>query len=322
MQYFITGGAGFIGSHLAEDLLALGHSVSVLDDLSTGKLENISHLIGKQNFQHCINTIINKEILEKFIKESHIVVHLAATVGVKLVVEHPIQTIYNNIIGTSNVLELACQYNKKLLLTSTSEVYGKSNKTSFCEDDDLLIGPPTKSRWSYACSKALDEFLALSYAQEKRLSVIICRLFNIVGPRQTGQFGMVIPRFIQQAKNNQPISVYGDGTQTRCFTYVKEVTKILIELSQNPKALGEVINIGSTEEISIKNLAEKIIAKIGNNNTIQYTPFQKVYTENFEDMQRRVPNVQKLQDLLGYTPKMTMDQILDKICEEEATSLK
>ncbi|HPY75562.1 MAG: GDP-mannose 4,6-dehydratase [Planctomycetes bacterium] len=322
MQYFITGGAGFIGSHLAEDLLALGHSVSVLDDLSTGKLENISHLIGKQNFQHCINTIINKEILEKFIKESDIVVHLAATVGVKLVVEHPIQTIYNNIIGTSNVLELACQYNKKLLLTSTSEVYGKSNKTSFCEDDDLLIGPPTKSRWSYACSKALDEFLALSYAQEKRLSVIICRLFNIVGPRQTGQFGMVIPRFIQQAKNNQPISVYGDGTQTRCFTYVKEVTKILIELSQNPKALGEVINIGSTEEISIKNLAEKIIAKIGNNNTIQYTPFQKVYTENFEDMQRRVPNVQKLQDLLGYTPKMTMDQILDKICEEEATSLK
>ncbi|HRU52060.1 MAG TPA: GDP-mannose 4,6-dehydratase [Planctomycetota bacterium] len=322
MQYFITGGAGFIGSHLAEDLLALGHSVSVLDDLSTGKLENISHLIGKQNFQHCINTIINKEILEKFIKESDIVVHLAATVGVKLVVEHPIQTIYNNIIGTSNVLELACQYNKKLLLTSTSEVYGKSNKTSFCEDDDLLIGPPTKSRWSYACSKALDEFLALSYAQEKQLSVIICRLFNIVGPRQTGQFGMVIPRFIQQAKNNQPISVYGDGTQTRCFTYVKEVTKILIELSQNPKALGEIINIGSTEEISIKNLAEKIIAKIGNNNTIQYTPFQKVYTENFEDMQRRVPNVQKLQDLLGYTPKMTMDQILDKICEEEATSLK
>ncbi|HON45270.1 MAG TPA: GDP-mannose 4,6-dehydratase, partial [Planctomycetota bacterium] len=313
MQYFITGGAGFIGSHLAEDLLALGHSVSVLDDLSTGKLENISHLIGKQNFQHCINTIINKEILEKFIKESDIVVHLAATVGVKLVVEHPIQTIYNNIIGTSNVLELACQYNKKLLLTSTSEVYGKSNKTSFCEDDDLLIGPPTKSRWSYACSKALDEFLALSYAQEKQLSVIICRLFNIVGPRQTGQFGMVIPRFIQQAKNNQPISVYGDGTQTRCFTYVKEVTKILIELSQNPKALGEIINIGSTEEISIKNLAEKIIAKIGNNNTIQYTPFQKVYTENFEDMQRRVPNVQKLQDLLGYTPKMTMDQILDKI---------
>lgn len=313
MRFFITGGAGFIGSHLSEYVLQQGNSVAILDNLSTGRLENIEHLIKHPQFSYTIDTVLNESIVEKMVQECDIIIHFAATVGVQLVVEHPVQTIHNNIDGTEIVLKYANKYHKKILLASTSEVYGKSNKIPFQEDDDLIIGNSTISRWSYACSKAMDEFLALSYAKELGLSAIVCRFFNTVGPRQTGRYGMVIPRFISQALKNEPITVFGDGLQSRCFTYVTEVCHVVYDLCQHEEALGQIFNIGSTQEISILDLARLIIEKVGNKNDIAFIPYTQAYAPGFEDMERRVPDVQKIHKLLGYAPSMSISEIIGHI---------
>lgn len=300
MHYFITGGAGFIGSHLCEYLLEQGHRVSVLDNLSTGSMDNILHLKGNSLFSYEIDSVTNVPLLGKMVSECDIVIHLAAAVGVNLVVESPVQTIHTNVDGTEFVLKEANKKKKKVLIASTSEVYGKSNKIPFQEEDDLILGPPTKGRWSYACSKALDEFLALAYWREKKLPVVICRFFNTVGPRQTGRYGMVLPRFIKQALSNSPITVYGDGTQSRCFIYVGEVCKAIYSLTLEDKAVGEIYNIGSQEEITIADLAHRVRDKVGISTEIKYIPYHDAYTQGFEDMQRRVPCIKKIHQLLGF----------------------
>ena len=313
MHYLVTGGAGFIGSHLCESLLDQGHTVSIIDDLSTGSMENIEHLKDHPDFVYYIDTINNQQLLQQTIAAADIIVHLAAAVGVQLVVENPVRTILTNVDGTRLVLQEANRNRKKVLLASTSEVYGKSDKVPFNEHDDLILGPSDKRRWSYACSKALDEFLALAYWQEKQLPVVICRFFNTVGPRQVGRYGMVIPRFIQQALSKQPVTVYGDGSQTRCFTYVKEVCSIIIRLSQHEKAVGEVFNIGSDQEISIEQLAEKVLAKISGNAGMRYVSYSEAYGQGFEDMARRVPDTTKVYKLLGVRPVWSIDQILEEM---------
>ena len=313
MHYLVTGGAGFIGSHLCETLLDQGHTVSIIDDLSTGSMENIEHLKDHPDFIYYIDTITNQQLLRRAVAAADIVIHLAAAVGVQLVVENPVRTILTNVDGTRLVLQEANRTRKKVLLASTSEVYGKSEKVPFNENADLILGPPNKRRWSYACSKALDEFMALAYLYEKQLPVVICRFFNTVGPRQVGRYGMVIPRFIQQALSKQPITVYGDGSQTRCFTYVKEVCSIVIRLSQHEKAVGEIFNIGSDQEISIEQLAKKVMAKIGGNAGMRCMPYSEAYGEGFEDMARRVPDIDKVYNLLGMRPVWSVDQILDEM---------
>ncbi len=315
MNYLITGGAGFIGSHLAEYLLEKGHNVAILDNLSTGSMENIHHLKENPLFSYRIDTVANVSLLSEMVSRCDIIIHLAAAVGVNLVVESPVQTIHTNVDGTEFVLKEANKKKKKILIASTSEVYGKSNKIPFQEDDDLILGPPTKGRWSYACSKALDEFLALAYWREKKLPVVICRFFNTVGPRQTGRYGMVLPRFIKQALSNSPITIYGDGTQSRCFIYVMEVCKAIYDLSIEEKAVGEIYNIGSQEEITITDLAYKVRDKVGISTEIKYIPYHEAYSQGFEDMQRRVPDIQKIQKLLNFSPRITLDQILDKMID-------
>jgi UDP-glucose 4-epimerase len=315
MDFLITGGAGFIGSHLADHLLGEGHRVLVLDNLSTGAIANIAHLRDHARFHYTIDTVTNEPLLAELIDQCDVVFHLAAAVGVKLIVEAPVHTIETNVHGTEVVLEHANKKKKLVLIASTSEVYGKSTSVPFREDDDLVLGPTCKHRWAYACSKAIDEFLALAYWKEKKLPVIIARLFNTVGPRQTGQYGMVIPTFVRQALAGRPITVFGDGTQTRSFTYVGDVVCALAGLVREPTAIGEVFNIGNTHEISIRELAERIKALTASKSPIVTIPYDQAYEAGFEDMPRRVPDISKIAALVGYRPKVQLDEILMKVIE-------
>ncbi len=315
MNYLITGGAGFIGSHLAEQLLSMGENVSIVDDLSTGSIENIEHLKKDPNFDYKIDTILNEPIVAELIDRADVIFHLAAAVGVKLIVESPVRTIETNIKGTEVVLNMAAKKKKKVFIASTSEVYGKGEDLPFNEDGDLVFGPTTKGRWSYACSKAIDEFLSLAYYREKKLPVVIVRLFNIVGPRQTGMYGMVVPTFVKQALLNHPITVYGDGNQSRCFTYVGDVVHAIIETVNNPDAVGQVFNIGSEDEISIRQLAELVKSKTNSNSEIVTIPYNKAYEEGFEDMQKRVPDLTKIRGLIGYEPKTNLNEILEIVID-------
>lgn len=313
MRVLITGGAGFIGSHLAEYLLERGDHVCVIDDLSTGRLENVNHLRSHPRFQLVIETILNETVMDRLVSENEVIYHLAAAVGVELIVKSPVETIERNILGTDVVLRLANRYLRKVLITSTSEIYGKSDAVPFKEDDDRVLGPTTKSRWSYSCSKAIDEFLALAYYKEKNLQTVIMRLFNTVGPRQTGRYGMVIPRFVSQALEDRPITVYGDGQQVRCFTYVGDVIKAAVALMDSPKTVGQVFNIGNNKGISILDLAKKIIEKTGSKSEIKLVPYDEAYEEGFEDMRIRVPDLSKAKSYIDYQPTVELDEILDKV---------
>lgn len=310
MKYLITGGAGFIGSHLSESLLAAGHQVSVIDDLSTGSMRNIAHLKDRPGYSYVIDTVMNESLTAELVDDADIVVHLAASVGVQKIVEEPVNTIENNVEGTDIVLRKADKKKKLVLIASTSEVYGLSTDVPFREDAPLVMGATSKHRWAYACSKALDEFLALAYARERKLPVIVVRFFNTVGPRQTGQYGMVVPRFVQQALAGAPITVYGTGQQTRCFTHVKDVVAALTALMGTPAAQGQVVNIGGPQEVSMLDLAKRVIALTGSRSTVSMIPYNEAYAEGFEDMPRRVPDVTKLQGLVGATPLTGLDDIL------------
>ncbi len=315
MRALITGGAGFIGSHLAEALIHAGHQVFVLDNLSTGSIDNIEHLKASSGFHYTIDSVTNEPVLAELIDRSDVVFHLAAAVGVKLIVEAPVHTIETNVHGTEVVLKHANKKKKLVVVASTSEVYGKSVRIPFREDADLVLGPTTKHRWAYACSKAIDEFLALAYWKEKKLPVIVVRLFNTVGPRQTGQYGMVIPTFVRQALAGQPISVFGDGLQTRSFTFVGDAVRALLALVQEPRAVGEVFNIGHGAEISILALAQQIKALTDSNSVIHMIPYDEAYETGFEDMPRRVPDIGKIRDLVGYEPRVDLQETLIKVID-------
>jgi UDP-glucose 4-epimerase len=310
MNVLITGGAGFIGSHLAERLLARGDEVRVIDDLSTGSQENIQHLRAARGFQCFIDTVTNQKLMTELVDDADVIYHLAAAVGVRLIVESPTRAMETNIRGTEMVLELAAKKKKRLLITSTSEVYGKRNQVPFSEDDDLVLGPPDKGRWCYACSKLIDEFLAIAYWKEKRLPTVVARLFNVVGPRQTGRYGMVIPSLVKQALRGDDMTVYGDGSQSRCFTYVTDAVGALIALAESSEANGEVYNVGSTEEISIFDLACKIKEMAASESRIILIPYEKAYKDGFEDMMRRVPDLTKISEAVGYRPSMNLNEIL------------
>jgi UDP-glucose 4-epimerase len=310
MNVLITGGAGFIGSHLAERLLARGEDVRIIDNLSTGSSKNIQHLKGRVGFECVLDTITNHRLMEDLIEDADIVYHLAAAVGVRLIVESPTQAMETNIRGTEVVLEIAARQKKRILITSTSEVYGKRNSVPFREDDDLVLGPPEKGRWSYACSKLIDEFLAVAYWKEKGLPTVVARLFNVVGPRQTGRYGMVIPSLVKQALQGEEMTVYGDGSQSRCFTHVNDAVGALIALAEKPETNGEVYNVGSTEEISILQLARRIREMAASQSEIVMIPYEKAYKDGFEDMMRRVPDLTKVEEAIGYRPSMNLDEIL------------
>ena len=313
MRVLITGGAGFIGSHLADAYLQRGDEVSVIDDLSTGTIDNIQHLKSNPRFHYTIDSVHNQPVTAELVDQSDIVIHLAAAVGVKLIVESPVRTIETNVRGTEVVLALANKKQKRVLIASTSEVYGLSTDVPFKEDGNLVMGATTKGRWSYACSKAIDEFLALAYWREKKLPTTIVRLFNTVGPRQTGRYGMVIPTFVKQALAGRPITVYGDGKQTRCFGYVGDVVGALIKLMDTTDSIGQVFNIGSTEEISILQLAEKVKELTQSTSEIVFVPYDDAYEEGFEDMPRRVPDTTKINQLVGFKAEMTLDGILETV---------
>ncbi|MDR3639339.1 MAG: GDP-mannose 4,6-dehydratase [Isosphaeraceae bacterium] len=313
MRVLITGGAGFIGSHLSDAYLARGDEVFVLDDLSTGSMENIKHLKAHPRFDYTIESVHHASVVAELVDQCDVVFHLAAAVGVKLIVESPVRTIETNVHGTEVVLQQANKKKKRVLIASTSEVYGLSNQVPFREDGNLVMGATTKGRWSYACSKAIDEFLALAYWREKKLPTTVVRLFNTVGPRQTGQYGMVIPTFVKQALAGRPITVYGDGSQTRCFTYVGDVVRALVALMDHPDAVGEVYNIGSSEEVSIQALAERVQALTDTTSSIVHVPYDEAYEEGFEDMPRRVPDISKIGSLIGYRPTVALDEILHRV---------
>jgi len=315
MRALITGGAGFIGSHLAEELLRRGEMVHVIDDLSTGRLENVEHLMSSPRFSIAVETILNETVMDRLVSECDIIYHLAAAVGVELIVSRPVETIQTNILGTDMVLKLANRYLKKVVITSTSEIYGKSENVPFKESDDRVLGPTTKNRWSYSSSKAIDEFLALAYHKEKRLEVVIVRLFNTVGPRQTGRYGMVIPRFVVQALKGEPITVYNDGNMVRCFTYVTDIVDAMINLIHHSEAVGQIFNIGNTEAISIKELALKIKEKTNSDSPIVYVPYDEAYEQGFEDMAIRIPDLSKIKTLIGYQPSIDLEGILDRVIE-------
>ena len=315
MRALITGGAGFIGSHLADRLLAAGHTVSIIDDLSTGAIENIAHLKDRPGFSYVIDTIANAPVLAELVDDSDVVFHLAAAVGVRLIVEEPVRTLETNVHGTEVVLKHANKKKRTVVVASTSEVYGKSTAVPFREDGDLTMGPTVKHRWAYACSKAIDEFLALAYWKERRLPVIVARFFNTVGPRQTGRYGMVLPNFVRQALAGQPITVYGDGSQTRCFGYVGDVVGALVALVQEPRAVGEVFNIGNDQETTIRDLAVRVKALTGSPSEIVTVPYDAAYEAGFEDMARRVPDLTKIRTLIGYEPKVGLDQIIEEVVE-------
>lgn len=309
----ITGGCGFIGSHLAEALLEQGQSVTVVDDLSTGRFENIAHLVKRPGFQFAIANITNEMVMDRLVSECDLVYHLAAAVGVDLIVREPVRVIESNIKGCEAILRIAARYRTKVLLASTSEIYGKSEDIPFREDADSVLGPTIKSRWSYACSKAMDEFLALAYAKQAALPVVIMRLFNTVGPRQTGRYGMVVPRFVQQALRNEPLSVFGDGQQTRCFTYVGDVVRAMTGLAEESRALGQVYNIGSSQEVSIEHLARFTIQLCNSSSPVVFVPYDQAYEVGFEDMRRRVPDITKIQELIGWRPQVDLEVILRRV---------
>ncbi len=315
LRYLITGGAGFIGSHLSEALLDRGDEVFILDDLSTGSVENIRHLKSNPRFHYVFDTIANKQLLAEMVDEADLVFHLAAAVGVKLIVESPVRTIETNVHGTQFVLDAASKKKKLVFNASTSEVYGKSDKVPFHEDADLVLGPTSKGRWSYAASKMLDEFLALSYYKERKQPVVIARFFNTVGPRQTGRYGMVLPNFVRQALAGEPITVFGDGKQSRCFCHVQDSVEAVLRLVATPAAIGEVVNVGNTGEISIENLAHLVKQRTGSTSEIVYVPYDQAYEPGFEDMPRRVPALGKLKQLTGFTPSTTLNEIVDSVID-------
>jgi UDP-glucose 4-epimerase len=315
MRVLITGGAGFVGSHLAEAFLDRGDEVFILDNLSTGSIDNVVHLKGNPKFHYTIDSVSNEPVLAELVDRSDIVVHLAAAVGVKLIVEQPVHTIETNVHGTEVVLKHANKKKKLVLIASTSEVYGKSVDVPFREDADLVLGPTVKHRWAYACSKMIDEFLALAYWKERKLPVIVVRLFNTVGPRQTGQYGMVIPNFVRQALAGDPITVFGDGTQSRSFTYVGDVVTAMVALIDEPRAVGQVFNIGNGNEITIRDLAEKVKKMTGSSSAIVTVPYERAYEAGFEDMPRRVPDIGRIQALVGYRPTVDLDETLTRIIE-------
>jgi UDP-glucose 4-epimerase len=339
MKALITGGAGFIGSHLAEALLERGHNVTVIDNLSTGRFENIAHLTDHPRFRFAIDTITNEVVMDRLVSECDVIFHLAAAVGVELIVRDPVHVIETNILGTHAVLKVANRYRKKVLIASTSEIYGKNNHVPFREDHDRLLGPTTKARWSYSTSKAVDEFLGLAYHRQMGLPVVIFRLFNTVGPRQTGQYGMVVPRFVQQALRGKPLTVYGDGQQTRCFCDVEDAVRAIIGLAECPEAVGQVFNIGSTEEISFVDLARKVLALVDDAQTskgareqggggaeensplrpgtsvprLKYVPYDQAYEAGFEDMRRRVPDISKIKATIGWEPQVPLEETLRRV---------
>jgi UDP-glucose 4-epimerase len=316
MIALVTGGAGFIGCHLSQRLLDEGHQVLVLDNLSTGSIDNISHLKGRPGFEYFIDTVENEPLLAELIDRSDVVFHLAAAVGVKLIVEQPVNTIETNVHGTEVVLKHANKKKKLVVIASTSEVYGKSNDVPFREDSDLVLGPTTKHRWAYACSKAIDEFLALAYWKERKLPVIIVRFFNTVGPRQTGRYGMVIPNFVRQALAGEPITVFGDGTQSRAFTHVADVVGALVRLVAEPKAIGQVINVGNVEEITIAELAARVREATGSNSSIKYIAYEDAFESGFEDMPRRLPDLSKIAAMIGYKPQHTLNDLLVQVIDD------
>jgi UDP-glucose 4-epimerase len=306
----ITGGAGFVGSHLADSLLAKGYRVIAIDDLSTGSITNIEHLKSHPAFTYVIEDMMEKSLLAELVDQVDVVFHLAAAVGVRLIVESPVRTLETNIGATELLLQMAVKKKKKVLITSTSEVYGKSQKVPFNEEDDLVMGATTRGRWSYACSKAIDEFLALAYYREKGLPTVIVRLFNTVGPRQTGTYGMVLPRFVECALSNQPISIYGDGSQSRCFGYVGDVVEALVRLMEHPQAVGEIFNLGSNEEISIVGLAQFVKEVLDSQSELKFLSYDEAYGAGFEDMQRRVPDLTKAGRLIGYRSTVSLREII------------
>ena len=322
MKILLTGGAGFIGSHMAERLMDDSHGVVVLDNLSTGSLGNIAHLTGRQGFECVIGSVRDASLVDELVQSCDVVVHLAAAVGVRLILEKPSLSIHTNVNGTENVVHAASSRNKLVIIVSTSEVYGKSSKMPFAEDDDLVLGSTANLRWSYACAKALDECLALSYSQENKLSAIIVRLFNTTGPRQTGHYGMVLPGFVSQALKGDPITVYGSGQQSRCFAHVADVVESLVRLMNAPSALGQIFNVGNDEEISIEDLAAKVKDVTGSASVISNVPYRDVYGAGFEDMARRVPDVRKLERFIGYRPRTSLDRIIADIVAEQRATLE
>jgi len=325
LRYLITGGAGFIGSHLSERLLAQGEHVVLLDNLSTGSMENIRHLKSSPYLEYHLDGIENHQLLAELVDDADVIVHFAAAVGVKLIVESPVRTIETNVNGTQLILEAASKKKKLVLLASTSEVYGKSTSVPFHEDGDLVLGPTTKGRWSYAASKALDEFLAIAYWKEKKQPVIVVRFFNTVGPRQTGRYGMVLPNFVQRALKNEPIEVYGDGKQSRCFCDVRDTVEALLRLIPMERAIGEVINIGNTEEVTIEYLAKVVKRRTDSRSLIDYIPYEKAYEPGFEDMMRRVPCIDKLYGLTNFRPQTSLEEIIDRVaayfCQKDESSV-
>lgn len=322
MKILITGGAGFVGSHLADKLHGEGHEITIIDDLSTGRYSNVEHLEGKERFRLIIDTVLNAKLMEELVRESDRVFHMASAVGVRLIMDHPVKTIETIFRGTDIVLGFCARYRKRVLIPSTSEVYGKSTQVPFCEDNDIIKGSTSKHRWAYACAKELDEFLALAHWKESRLPVAVVRLFNTVGPRQTGQYGMVVPNFVKSAIRNEPLIVHGDGTQSRCFGHVSDVVEALSKILETPACFGQVTNIGNAEEITIKGLAEKAIEMTGSRSEIRYIPYEEAYGEGFEDMQRRVPSLEKAKRLIGYQPTRTLEQIINDVAEQFREELK
>ena len=318
MRFLITGGAGFIGSHLCDRLLADGHSVLVLDDLSTGRYENVAHLEGGPGFELRVASVTEPAVVERCVIDTQAVFHLASAVGVRLVVDEPVKTIETIVNGTDTVLRSCARYRRRVLLTSTSEVYGKSEKIPFSEGDDCVMGPTTTRRWAYACAKALDEFLALAHWYQTRLPVVVVRLFNTVGPRQSGRYGMVIPRLVAQGLAGEPITVYGDGTQSRCFAHVADVVAALARLMAHPEAAGELFNVGNDEEVTINALAERIRALTGATGPVKRVPYSEAYATGFEDMSRRVPDLSKVRRLIGYAPKHDLDRILADVVADQS----
>jgi len=324
-KVLLTGAGGFIGSHLAENLLERGYNVTIIDNLSTGRFENIAHLTSHPRFRFAIDSITNEVVMDRLVSECSTIFHLAAAVGVKLIVERPVHTIETNVMGTEAVLKAALRYRAKVLIASTSEVYGKGNKIPFKEDDDVVLGPTCRSRWAYSASKMVDEFLALAYHRESGLPVVVFRLFNTVGPRQTGQYGMVIPRFVQQALNGEPITVYGDGKQSRCFLHVHDAVEAIVSLASCPEAVGKVFNVGSESEVSMIDLARKVLALVDENgqpaagadpsDRIVMVPYEEAYAEGFDDMRRRLPSIARIGEYTHWKPHFTLDEILKDVIE-------
>lgn len=316
MKILITGGAGFIGSHLSDKLLGEGHEVTVIDDLSTGRYANIAHLEDKPGFRLIIESVLNAPLMERLIRDTDRVYHMASAVGVRLIMEQPVKTIETIFHGTDVILKFCSRYRKRVLIPSTSEVYGKGISVPFKEDDDLLTGGTDKHRWAYACAKTLDEFLALAHWKETQLPVVVCRLFNTVGPRQTGQYGMVVPRFVHAALKNETIEIHGDGTQSRCFGHVYDVVEGLTKLIETPECFGTVVNLGNSEECSINDLAKRAIQLTGSSSQIKYISYDEAYGAGFEDMQRRVPSLEKAKRMIGYQPTRTLDDIINDVTAE------